>query len=111
VLLESSGHTEQEIDEIVIAGAFGTYIDVPNATAIGMLPSIPLNRFRQVGNAAGTGARLSLISSGKRDEARETVSGIHYIELAGVPDFNQTFVQANYLGKYRLMSGKREEIK
>jgi uncharacterized 2Fe-2S/4Fe-4S cluster protein (DUF4445 family) len=64
-----------------------------------------------VGNAAGTGARLSLISSGKRDEARETVSGIHYIELAGVPDFNQTFVQANYLGKYRLTSGKREEIK
>ena len=111
VLLESSGHSEEEIDEIIIAGAFGTYIDVPNAIAIGMLPSIPLNRFRQVGNAAGTGARLSLISSSKRDEARETVSGIHYIELAGVPDFNQTFVQANYLGKYRLTSGKREEIK
>ncbi|MEJ2738812.1 MAG: ASKHA domain-containing protein [Dehalococcoidia bacterium] len=111
VLLESSGRNEDEIDEIVIAGAFGTYIDIANAIAIGMLPSVPLDRVRQVGNAAGTGARLSLISSDKRNEARETVSGIHYIELAGVPDFNQIFVQANYLGKYRLTSGKREEIK
>lgn len=111
VLLDAFGRSEEEIDEIIIAGAFGTYIDVANAMAIGMLPSLPVERFRQVGNAAGTGARLALISSGKRDEAHSIVSGIDYIELAGEPHFNETFVQANYLGRYRLRNGTREEVR
>lgn len=111
VLLDSFGRDEEEIDEIMIAGAFGTYIDISNAMAIGMLPSLPAERFRQVGNAAGTGARLALISSGIREKARAIVSKVNYIELAGEPHFNQTFVQANYLGMYRLRNGKREEVR
>jgi uncharacterized 2Fe-2S/4Fe-4S cluster protein (DUF4445 family) len=111
VLLESFGRVEEEIDEIIIAGAFGTYIDIANAMAIGMLPSLPEERFSQIGNAAGTGARLALISSAIREKARTIVSKINYIELAGEPHFNRTFVQANYLGKYRLRNGKREEVR
>jgi len=110
VLLEADGHGEEEIHKVIIAGAFGSYIDVANAIAIGMLPSLPLDRFRQVGNAAGTGARLALISSSKRGDAQNIASGVRYIELASVPSFNQTFVQASYLGRYRLVQGKREEI-
>jgi uncharacterized 2Fe-2S/4Fe-4S cluster protein (DUF4445 family) len=110
VLLETQGRREEEIQKVIIAGAFGTYIDIPNAMAIGMLPSLPLERFQQVGNAAGTGARLALISLSKRGEAQKIVSGVRYIELASVPSFNETFIQASYLGKYRLKQGKREEI-
>jgi uncharacterized 2Fe-2S/4Fe-4S cluster protein (DUF4445 family) len=46
---------------VIIAGAFGTYIDVASAMTIGLLPQVPLERVTQVGNAAGMGARLALI--------------------------------------------------
>ncbi|TES82135.1 MAG: DUF4445 domain-containing protein, partial [Dehalococcoidia bacterium] len=110
-LLEANGYGEEKIQKVIIAGAFGTYIDVSNAMAIGMLPALPLERFQQVGNAAGTGARLALISRTKRAAAQKIVSGINYVELAGVPGFNQTFMQASYLGRFRLREGKRKEIK
>jgi uncharacterized 2Fe-2S/4Fe-4S cluster protein (DUF4445 family) len=109
-LLEANGYGEDKIKKVIIAGAFGTYIDVQSAIAIGMLPSLPLERFQQVGNAAGTGARLALVSRTKRASAQKTVSGVKYIELASVPGFNKTFMQASYLGKYRLKQAKREKI-
>jgi len=109
-LLEANGYGEEKIQKVIIAGAFGTYIDVANAMAIGMLPALPPARFQQVGNAAGTGARLALISKAKRAAAQKIVSGINYVELAGVPGFNKTFMQASYLGRYRLKEGKRKGI-
>jgi len=111
VLLEANGCSEEEIRQVIIAGAFGTYIDVASAVAIGMLPSLPLNRFQQVGNAAGMGAKLALISFSKRTEAQTIASRVNYIELASTPNFEQTFIQANYLGPYRIIDGRREEIK
>ena len=110
VLLEANGCSEDEIKQVIIAGAFGTYIDVANAVAIGMLPSLPLNRFRQAGNAAGMGAKLALISLSKRAEAQAIASRVKYIELASAPNFEQTFIQASYLGQYRIIDGRREEI-
>jgi uncharacterized 2Fe-2S/4Fe-4S cluster protein (DUF4445 family) len=110
VLLEATGHSEEEIEQVVIAGAFGTYIDVASAVTIGMLPSLPLDHFRQVGNAAGMGAKLALISRSKRTEAQAIASLVHYIELAAAANFNPTFVQAGYLGRYRITHGKRKEI-
>ena len=110
-LLEANGYGEEKIQKVIIAGAFGTYIDVTSAIAIGMLPSLPLERFQQVGNAAGTGARLALISRTKRAAAQKIVTGINYVELASVPGFNQNFMQASYLGRFRLREGKREELK
>jgi len=109
-LLEANGYGEEKIKRVIIAGAFGTYIDVANAMAIGILPTLPPERFQQVGNAAGTGARLALISRAKRAAAQKIVSGVKYIELASVPDFSKTFMQASYLGRYRLKQGKREKI-
>jgi uncharacterized 2Fe-2S/4Fe-4S cluster protein (DUF4445 family) len=110
VLLETSGCAEDDINQIIIAGAFGTYINVASAVAIGMLPSLPLNRFRQVGNAAGIGAKLALISLKSRTQAEAIASKVSYIELASAPKFEHVFVQANYLGRYRITDGKREEI-
>jgi len=110
VLLEAKGHSEEEIEQVVIAGAFGSYIDIASAITIGMLPSLPLSRFRQVGNAAGTGAKLALISRSKRAEAQAIASRVNYIELATADNFMKTFVEASHLGVYRMVHGKRKEI-
>jgi uncharacterized 2Fe-2S/4Fe-4S cluster protein (DUF4445 family) len=110
ILLETSGCAEDDIKQVIIAGAFGTYIDVASAVAIGMLPPLPLNRFRQVGNAAGTGAKLALISLKSRAKAQAVASRVSYIELASSPSFQPTFMQASYLGRYRIIDGKRKEI-
>jgi len=108
-LLEANGCSDDEIKQVIIAGAFGTYIDVASAVSIGMLPSLPLNRFRQAGNAAGMGAKLALISLSRRAEAQAIASRVKYIELASAPEFQQTFVQASFLGRYRIIDGRREE--
>jgi uncharacterized 2Fe-2S/4Fe-4S cluster protein (DUF4445 family) len=109
VLLEANGCAEDEIKQVIIAGAFGTYINVASAVTIGMLPSLPLNRFRQAGNAAGMGAKLALISLKSRAEAQAIASRVNYIELASAPNFELTFIQASYLGRYRIIDGRREE--
>jgi len=109
-LLESNDCAEEDIRQVVIAGAFGSYVDVSSAMDIGMLPSLPLERFRQVGNAAGAGARLALLSTRQRDRARSLASGVDYLELASSPGFMETFTEATYLGRYRLGIGDRQEI-
>jgi uncharacterized 2Fe-2S/4Fe-4S cluster protein (DUF4445 family) len=109
-LLEANGGSEEEVEQVIIAGAFGSYINVSSAITIGMLPSLPLDRFRQVGNAAGMGAKLALISGSKRSQAQDIASRVHYLELATVPNFMSTFSQASYLGRYRMRQGKRREI-
>jgi uncharacterized 2Fe-2S/4Fe-4S cluster protein (DUF4445 family) len=93
-LVEDAGIVEADIDRVIIAGAFGAYIDVESAIAIGMLPPLPLGRFQQVGNAAGTGARLALISQDKRRVALEIAAQDGYIELATIPEFNEKFAAA-----------------
>jgi len=80
VLLENNECLDEDIKQVVIAGAFGSYIDISSAIDIGMLPALPLGRFRQVGNAAGAGARLALLSVKKRDEARSLASRVEYID-------------------------------
>jgi uncharacterized 2Fe-2S/4Fe-4S cluster protein (DUF4445 family) len=97
MLLEEQGLVADEIDQVIVAGAFGTYIDVSSAMAIRMLPPLPLDRFRQVGNAAGMGAKLALISGSKRSEAQAIARRVAYLELATEPRFARIFAQATYL--------------
>lgn len=96
-LVENAGIEEEDIQKVIIAGAFGTFIDVNSAITIGMLPDLPLDRFEQVGNAAGTGARMALISKMEREKASQLAEKIGYLELAQVQDFNERFVEATYL--------------
>ena len=100
VLLAIQNRSPKEIKRVVIAGAFGSYIDVSSAITIGMLPSLPLNRFEQVGNAAGTGAKLALVSRSKIAEAQQIASEVHYIELAAVPDYAKFLIEAAALDEY-----------
>ncbi|MBI5031681.1 MAG: DUF4445 domain-containing protein [Chloroflexi bacterium] len=97
-LVEANGLAENDIEQVIIAGAFGTFIDVSSAITIGMLPPLPLERFTQVGNAAGTGARLALISREQRVQAKRIAEHDGYIELASVPNFNRKFAEATNLG-------------
>jgi uncharacterized 2Fe-2S/4Fe-4S cluster protein (DUF4445 family) len=92
--LDISGRGEQDLEQVLIAGAFGSYIDVASAVAIGMMPGIPLERFRQVGNAAGTGARMALISSSQRTKAQTLAARVKYVELGSAPQFTETFLNA-----------------
>ena len=111
VLLESEGLAEEAIEQVIIAGAFGSYIDIASAITIGLLPTLPLERFHQVGNAAGIGAKMALVSTRKRAEAQQIASKVHYVELATAPVFTAAFIATSYIGQYRIIQGKREEIK
>ena len=96
-LLEEAGATTDDIEEFIIAGAFGSYINVASAVRIGMFPPLPLERFRQVGNAAGIGARAALVSTAQRRLAEEIAGRVRYVELTGRPDFQRRFLQQMYL--------------
>ena len=97
LLLEDQDCAEEDIDRVIIAGAFGTYIDVSSAVRIGMLPHLPRDRFTQVGNAAGMGAKLALISRTEREMAQTIARRVRYLELAADPSFALALTQATYL--------------
>ena len=96
-LLEAAGVKSTELKAFVIAGAFGTYINIESAIKIGMFPDIPRDRFQQVGNAAGTGARQALISKSLRRISAEVASRVEYIELTNHPEFQNRFLNHMYL--------------
>jgi uncharacterized 2Fe-2S/4Fe-4S cluster protein (DUF4445 family) len=96
-LLRETGTAPDELDGIIIAGAFGTRIDVKSALGIGMLPPLPPGRIRQVGNAAGVGARLALVSLSQRERAVCIARRLRYLELMVQPDFAMHFAHAMFL--------------
>ena len=87
VLMDYLKVTPAELEEVLIAGAFGSYMHPENAMRIGMLPQIPLSRVRTVGNAAGTGARMMLVSKAARSKAKKLAKRIEYLELTLYPEF------------------------
>jgi len=93
-LLRYAGLGFKDLDEIIIAGAFGTFVDVESAVAIGLFPPLPRERFRQVGNAAGVGAKLALISRSQREIAVEIGQRVEYMELMSQPDFTAIFADS-----------------
>jgi uncharacterized 2Fe-2S/4Fe-4S cluster protein (DUF4445 family) len=99
-LLHTHGLATADVEQVLIAGAFGTYIDVTSGIAIGMLPDLPPERFQQVGNAAGTGARLALVSRERRAEAAHIARRVQYVELAGLPQFHEWFMASMYLDTF-----------
>jgi uncharacterized 2Fe-2S/4Fe-4S cluster protein (DUF4445 family) len=94
VLAAEAGIKTSSIDRFIVAGAFGTYLDVSSAMQIGMFPRLPLERFQQIGNAAGAGARQMLVSSVQRQKAIELAARAEYIELTTHPGFRDEFIKA-----------------
>ena len=93
VLLESAGLDFKDIDRIIIAGAFGSYIDPKNVVNIGMFPAVSLKKIFQVGNAASVGAKMVLVSS-VLERKQNISSRARYLELTIHPTFTDTFVRS-----------------
>ncbi len=96
-LIEAAGINANDLESFVIAGAFGSYINIESAIKIGMFPDLPRDRFQQVGNAAGTGARQALISKSRRRISAEIAKRVEYIELTNHPEFQNRFLNYMYL--------------
>jgi uncharacterized 2Fe-2S/4Fe-4S cluster protein (DUF4445 family) len=93
MLLQDHGVHERDIDRVIIAGAFGAYIDVASGIDIGLFPDLPPARFEQVGNAAGLGVRRILVSLKARKRAAGIASACRYVELATRNEFQKTFMR------------------
>lgn len=85
------------VDKVVLAGAFGSYIDPLHAMVLGMFPDCDLSRVVAVGNAAGDGARIALLNKSRRAESAQAARRVHYIETAIDPHFQEEFVNAMHL--------------
>ena len=97
ILLERLNLKPNDVEKLYIAGAFGTYIDLTNTLTIGMFPEIPTNKIQFVGNTAGSGGRLVLLSEKLRSKAEEIAINTGYIELASDPSFETEFTNALWL--------------
>jgi uncharacterized 2Fe-2S/4Fe-4S cluster protein (DUF4445 family) len=95
MLLQQAGLEPEDLDEVVLAGAFGSYIDPANALTIGLLPeTIQVEKVKPVGNAAGHGARMCLLSLTSRVRATELPAKVNYVELSAAPGFQEEFALA-----------------
>jgi uncharacterized 2Fe-2S/4Fe-4S cluster protein (DUF4445 family) len=99
VLLQTAGIGAEEVDRWIIAGAFGTCLDLSSAVRIGMFPDVPLERYHQVGNAAGAGAKMMLLSKKNRAAACQLAGEVNYIELTIYPGFTDSFIQSMYFSQ------------
>jgi uncharacterized 2Fe-2S/4Fe-4S cluster protein (DUF4445 family) len=95
LLMNRAGITA--VDRVVLAGAFGSYIDPQYAMLLGLFPDCELSKVNAVGNAAGDGARIALLNHNKRDEAQRVAHWINYVETAVDPSFQDEFVGAIHI--------------
>ncbi len=93
IVLDEMRIREKDLSKVLLAGAFGNFIDRANAQAIGLLPGIPLEKIQQVGNAAGQGAKLALISRAARTEAEKLAAGVRVLNLAQQSKFQEVFLE------------------
>ena len=94
MLLHVAGVEPARVAELMLAGGFGNYVSIPSAIRIGLIPALPAERVRYVGNAASLGAQLCLLSEAERGRAAEIAARIEHVSLAAHPDFEQIFVDA-----------------
>ncbi|MCL5072412.1 MAG: ASKHA domain-containing protein, partial [Actinobacteria bacterium] len=94
ILLENAGVSFEDLDKIIIAGAFGSYIDPKNVVNIGMFPNVSLKKIIQVGNAAAVGAKMMLLSKKIRKGAEVIAEKTKYLELTVFPTFADHFAKS-----------------
>jgi uncharacterized 2Fe-2S/4Fe-4S cluster protein (DUF4445 family) len=87
----------EKLDKVVLAGAFGSYIDKEAAMTLGMFPDCAIDNVYAVGNAAGDGALMALLNMGKREEARREARALEFVEIAVAPGFEKEFMQAMHI--------------
>ena len=97
VLAESVGVPLEMVEQILIGGSFGKYINVEKAVQIGLLPDMPWERFQFLGNTAVQGAYYALLDWRSRDRVRDIASQMTYIELSADNSFYEAFMSAMFL--------------
>jgi len=95
ILMQKQGINK--VDSVILAGAFGSYIDKENALVLGMFPDCNLEHVVAVGNAAGSGAKLALLNKDKRIEAQVVAQSVQFVETAAETNFQTEFFNAMYL--------------
>ena len=96
-LMDSTGTKAGEISALYVAGGFGNYLDVRKAVETGMLPDLPLDRIRFVGNSSIAGAKMAALSRHALAKAEEIANRMTYFDLMNHPAYMDAFVQANFL--------------
>jgi uncharacterized 2Fe-2S/4Fe-4S cluster protein (DUF4445 family) len=94
LLMKKMGFTEDDIANLFIAGAFGNNISFENARTIGLIPEISLDRILFMGNLAGVGAKMTLISKDMREYAEKISKKVTYYELGVDPDFQNEYIRS-----------------
>jgi len=92
VLMDVMGVSAADLDEVLLGGSFGSYLNPESAKIIGLVPAVDLDRILSVGNTAGEGAKMALLSFRERQVAFELPDKVEYVELSGRSDFNDSFV-------------------
>jgi uncharacterized 2Fe-2S/4Fe-4S cluster protein (DUF4445 family) len=92
LLVEELGVDEREIQQVLLAGSFGSYLSPASAVRIGLVPALSLRRIVSAGNVAGEGAKMALLSIQERHAAARMLDEVTYVELSDRPDFNDRFV-------------------
>lgn len=96
ILLREANIPPEDIQKILLAGAFGSFIDKKSAIRIGLIPYLPLEKIESAGNAAGRGAEIVLLSEKTRKICERISKDIKYIELSSRADFQEEFVEAMF---------------
>jgi uncharacterized 2Fe-2S/4Fe-4S cluster protein (DUF4445 family) len=92
LLVEELGIGPGDIQQVLLAGSFGSYLSPASAVRIGLVPKVPVLRIVSAGNVAGEGAKLALLSVREREGARRLLEEVRYVELSDREDFNDLFV-------------------
>jgi uncharacterized 2Fe-2S/4Fe-4S cluster protein (DUF4445 family) len=92
ILLDEAGLKPGDIQQVLLAGSFGSYLSPPNAIRLGLVPSLPVLRVVSAGNVAGEGAKMALLSVRERAGALALLEEVRYVELSDRTDFNDAFV-------------------
>jgi len=102
ILMKRRGVTEDDLDRVYIAGAFGRYLNPESARFIGLIPDVPTEKIVFAGNTAISGAKMALLSREARETAQRLSKDIHYVELTIDPDFQGEFMRSMFLPYQRL---------
>ncbi|GAB2466137.1 ASKHA domain-containing protein [Jatrophihabitans fulvus] len=92
LLVEEFGIEPSEIQQVLLAGSFGSYLSPAAAIRVGLVPKLPVLRIVSAGNVAGEGAKMALLSRREREGAAALREEVRYVELSDRPDFNDKFV-------------------
>jgi uncharacterized 2Fe-2S/4Fe-4S cluster protein (DUF4445 family) len=92
LLCEELGVEPDQIQQVLLAGSFGSYLSPASAVRIGLVPKLPVLRIVSAGNVAGEGAKMVLLSMQERNGALALLEEVRYVELSDRPDFNDRFV-------------------